>query len=76
MNLTEQLSAQGVEWRRVETEDATELVVDFGFHEHSSVDMVDGTVIVIVGEDQYEFDVSPGARAFMNNGVLTIEVER
>lgn len=59
--------------RRYEYDDETLIVVDFGFVD-GSVDVVDGTVIVVTGDDQYEWDVGGDARATMNNGVVTIEV--
>ena len=41
-----------------------------------TVDLVDGTAIVVADGDQTEFDVPDGAsRAFMTNGVVTVEVE-
>ena len=55
------------------------LVVDFGRAgaEEGAVDVVDGTAIVVLDDEQYEFDV-PGkvSRGIMNNGILTVEVER
>ncbi|MFO7925366.1 MAG: DUF7127 family protein [Halobacteriota archaeon] len=62
--------------RHYEYDDSTVLVADFGFV-NGSVDVVDGTAIVVVDDDQYEFDVPDGAtRAIMNNGIVSIEVER
>ncbi|PSP68181.1 hypothetical protein BRC85_03290 [Halobacteriales archaeon QS_1_69_70] len=56
--------------------DAESLVVaDLGPVE-GTVDLVDGTAIVVAYGDQAEFDVPEGAsRAFMTNGVVTVEVE-
>jgi hypothetical protein len=59
--------------RRYDYADGTVLAADFGPGE-ATVDVVDGTVIVVVGDDQYEFDVPGAARASVNNGVLTVEV--
>jgi hypothetical protein len=62
--------------RHYEYDDTDVLVADFGFVS-GTVDVVDGTAIVVVDDDQYEFDVPAGvARAVMNNGVVTVEVER
>lgn len=65
--------------RRVVHDDGTEFVVDLGRSVGDSpVDVVDGTVIVVIGDDQYEFDCPSDvneASAFIHNGVLTIEVE-
>lgn len=61
--------------RRYEYDDGAVLVADFGFVE-GSVDLVDGTAIVVIDDDQYEFSVPEGTdRAVLNNGIVTIEVE-
>ena len=64
--------------RRYDYDGRTVLVADFGASAEGSVDLVGDTAIVVVGDDQYEFEVPAGvsARASVNNGVLTIEVER
>lgn len=62
--------------RQYEYGDETVLVADFG-PVSGSVDVVDGTAIVVVDGEQHEFSVPAGAaRAVMNNGVVSIEVER
>jgi hypothetical protein len=62
--------------RTYEYDDETVLVADFGAVE-GHVDVVDGTAIVIVDDEQYEFEVPEGSsRAIINNGIVTIEVER
>lgn len=62
--------------RHYEYADSDLIVADFGAVE-GSVDVVDGTAIVVIGDDQYEFELPAGAdRAVMNNGVVSIEVER
>ena len=62
--------------RRYEYDDSAVLVADFGPVE-GVVDVVDGTAMVVVDDDQYEFDVTGDVdRAVMNNGVVTIETER
>jgi hypothetical protein len=59
-----------------EYDDETVLVADFGPSE-GTVDLVDGTAIVVVDGEQFEFDVPSGAsRGIMNNGIVTVEVER
>jgi HSP20 family molecular chaperone IbpA len=66
--------------RRYQYGDETVIAVDFGVAEGAtSVDVVDGTAIVVVetpeGSRQEEFELpDEGARAFIRNGVLTIEV--
>jgi hypothetical protein len=62
--------------RQYEYDDESVLVVDFGPVD-GSVDVVDGTAIVVFDDEQHDFDVPEGtARAEMNNGIVTIEVER
>ncbi|QLD84492.1 hypothetical protein HWV23_01800 [Natronomonas halophila] len=62
--------------RTYEYEDETVLVADFGVTD-GHVDVVDGTAIVVIDGDQHEFEVPEGSsRAIMNNGIVTIEVER
>ena len=65
---------------RMEYEDGTTvLVADVGPGRRATVDPVDGTVIVVVDGEQYEFevrDLDEEARAFVRNGVLTVEVDR
>jgi hypothetical protein len=62
--------------RRYEYDDEVVLVADFGPVE-GSIDLVDDTAIVVVDDDQYEFPVPQGTdRAVINNGVVSIEVER
>ena len=75
MSLKQTLREQGFESRRFEYEDRTQYVVDLGAGADVSVDVVDGTAIVVAGEDQYDFDIPGNAQVFMSNGVLTIEVE-
>lgn len=67
--------------RRYEYDDDSVIAIDLGGEAgEASVDVVDGTAIVVIetaeGERQEEFDLpSEEARAFIRNGVLTIEVE-
>lgn len=62
--------------RQYEYDDETVFVADFGPVE-GGVDVVEGTAIVVVDDEQYEYEVPEGAsRAIMNNGIVTIEVER
>jgi hypothetical protein len=78
MSLQQQLAANDIDWRRDEYEDSVAFVSDLGPQGQSAVDVVEDTVIVVAGDEQYEFDADLGAdaRAFINNGVLTIEVDR
>ncbi|MDG5761137.1 Hsp20/alpha crystallin family protein [Natronococcus sp. A-GB1] len=65
--------------RRYEYEDGSVLAVDFGTAStDAAADIVDGTVIVVDGDDQYEFELPDGAtdaHTFIRNGVLTVELE-
>jgi hypothetical protein len=74
MTLTEQLEAQDVAVDRRRIDGGVEFVADFGADTAASVDVLEDTVIVVAGEDQYELDVAGDPEAFMQNGVLTIEV--
>jgi len=66
--------------RRYDYPDATVFVLDVSAHPNEvDVDIVDGTAIVVVdaGTDaeQHEIELPDGdATAFINNGVVTIEV--
>ena len=60
---------------RYDYDDRTVFAVDFGPGAEPTVDVVDGTAIVVVGDDQREFDVPDAAvETFTRNGVVTIEV--
>ncbi|WP_222918668.1 Hsp20/alpha crystallin family protein [Natrinema sp. SYSU A 869] len=65
--------------RRYEYDDSTVMAVDFGTEEaDASVDIVDGTVIVVIADDQYEIELpadTENPHTFIKNGVLTIELE-
>ena len=76
MSLKQQFAAEDIEWRRHEYNDRVEFVADFGPQGDSAVDVVGDTVIVVADGEQYEFDVETDARAFITNGVLSIEVNR
>jgi len=76
MSVKQQLSEQGLPVRRFEYEDRVELTADFGPGGEPSVDVVGETVIVVADDGQYEVDASGDARAFIRNGVLTIEVSK
>lgn len=61
--------------RRYEYDDGVVLVADVGTNT-GSVDVVDGTAIIVAGQEQYEIDLPEGTpRAFMKNGVVTIEMD-
>ncbi|WP_435193888.1 DUF7127 family protein [Natronomonas sp. EA1] len=61
--------------RRYDYEDTTVFVADLGATDDASVDVVDGTAIIVIGDEQYELELPGGeARASINNGVVTVEV--
>lgn len=52
-----------------------EIVLDFGADTEGTIDVVDTTAIVLVEDDQYEFELDRAVeRSFIRNGVLTIEL--
>lgn len=62
--------------RRYDYEDRTVFVADLGADAEPSVDVVDGTVIVVTADGhQRELELPAGeVRAFNRNGVVTVEV--
>jgi len=64
--------------RRYEYDGIVVLVADVGSDAaDGTVDVVDGTAIVVVGDEQYDLDLPEGAATgFMKNGVVTVEVEQ
>lgn len=73
---TEQQLFDEMPLRRFEYDDSVVLAADVGPAEDASVDVVDSTVIVVAGTEQHEQQLPDGsdAQAFINNGVLTIEL--
>jgi hypothetical protein len=66
-----------VTYRAVETPEGIEHVADLGADvTDATVDVVEGTAIVVLADDQYEIDLPGGdAEAFIRNGVLSISME-
>lgn len=63
--------------RRYEFDDQVVFVADFGAARDGTLDVVGDTAIVVVGDEQYEFELPEGAaHTSMNNGVVTVEVDR
>lgn len=75
MSVKETLREDGISVRRYQRADGVEFVADFGPSSDGSVELIEGTAIVVVGDKQYDIDIEGDAQAFMNNGVLSIEVE-
>ena len=68
-------------FRRYEYDDSMGFVGDLGAGADVSVDIVGDTAIVVretpEGSDEREIELPDGeAKAFMKNGVVTVEVER
>lgn len=63
--------------RQYEYADRIVTVADLGSGTDPVVDVVDGTAIVVTGDDQHEIDVPAGdVQAFNRNGVVTLEVRK
>lgn len=79
MNLEQFASGDGQFIREYTYTDGTVIAVDFGTAAaDSTAEVVDGTVIVVIGDDQHEFELPAAvndAQAFIKNGVLSIELE-
>lgn len=71
----QQFADEGIA-RRYDYPDRSVFVADLGPAAEPSVDVVDGTAIVVTGDGrQREFDLPRGeVRAFNHNGVVTVEV--
>ena len=65
--------------RQYTYDDESVLAIDLGAHApEAAVDVADGTVMVVLRDTQYEFELPAdvdNADTFMKNGVLTIEME-
>ena len=64
--------------RRYEYADRVVYAADLGPADDITVDIVDGTVMLVHGDEQADFEIreSGSAEATINNGVLTVEVAR
>ena len=73
---TEQQLFDELSVSRFEYDDSVVLAADVGVSDDTSVDVVDDTVILVADDEQYEQPLpdDSDARAFINNGVLTIEL--
>jgi HSP20 family molecular chaperone IbpA len=74
-------SEDGAAVRRYEYDDTAVVVADIGAAREAAVDVVEETAIVVVGDDaggvEREVALPPGdASARVNNGVVTVEVQR
>ena len=65
--------------RRYEYDDSVVYAADIGTEsDETAVDVVDGTVMIVSGDEQADFEISESgtAEAIIKNGVLTVEVAR
>lgn len=71
----QEVDQQGAIIREYEYDNTTAIAVDFGPETSNiSVDIVDGTVIVVVSGEQFEFELPADTDEIATkNGVLTIE---
>jgi HSP20 family molecular chaperone IbpA len=76
MTETQQLGSD-VPVSRYEYEESVVLAADMGVTD-ASAEVVGDTVIVVAGNEQYDLETPDGedARAFIKNGVLTVEVSQ
>lgn len=77
MDNLQQFEREDIIARQYEYEDYTVLAADFGAGTTDGVvDVVDGTAILAIDGDEFDLALPEGeTRAFMKNGVVTIEVE-
>jgi hypothetical protein len=75
MEMKETLAEKDIAVSQYEYDGAVELVADFGIQHDEHVEIVGDTAIIMVDGTQYEIALDGDAQAFMNNGVVTIEVE-
>ena len=70
------LSASSALVESYEYDDRTVIAVDLGPDAEPTVDVVDGTAILVVDGEQREFDLPGDAvQAINSNGVVTFEVD-
>ena len=65
--------------RRYEYDDSVVYAADIGTEsDETAVDVVDGTVMIVSGDEQADFEIAESgtAEAIIKNGVLTVEVAR
>lgn len=69
------LEQQGVAVREYDDDDKSVIAVDFGGgSDDLTIDIVDDTVIVVVDDQQFEFELPPGANdVTTKGGILTIK---
>ncbi|WP_276257747.1 hypothetical protein [Haloglomus litoreum] len=73
---TQRFAERDVVARQYQYADGDVLAFDLGAGTTGAVDVVDGTLLVVVDDDQFEMDLPDGrpAQATINNGVVTVEM--
>jgi hypothetical protein len=76
MTETQRFMDEDVVARRYSYADGDVLAFDLGAGVDGAVDVVDGTLMVVVDDEQYERELpaGTGAQATINNGVVTVEI--
>lgn len=74
---TQRFAERDVVARQYEYADGDVLAFDLGAGTAGAVDVVDGTLMVVVDDEQFEMDLPDGrpAQATINNGVVTVEMD-
>ncbi|MFB6205544.1 MAG: hypothetical protein ABEJ05_03315 [Haloglomus sp.] len=73
---TQRFAERDVVVRQYQYADDDVLAFDLGAGADGAVDVVDGTLVVVVDDEQFEMDLPDGrpAQATINNGVVTVEM--
>jgi len=76
MTETQRFAERDVVARQYGYSDGDVLAVDLGSGTDGAVDVVDGTLMVVVEGDQFELELpeAAGGKATINNGVVTVEM--
>ena len=77
MTTTQRFENEGVVARRYSYADGDVLAFDLGPGAEGSVDVVDGTLLVATGDEEFDVDLPAGAsaQATFRNGVVSVEVD-
>ncbi len=74
MSQTQRIEIDGRSARVIDTDDGQTVVLDLGADVNGSVEVLGETVLVVTDGDQHDIDLGvPIERAYLNNGILTIE---
>lgn len=77
MTETQRFAERDIVARQYQYADGDLLAFDLGAGTTGAVDVVDGTLMVVVDDDQFEMDIPDGrpAQATINNGIVTVEMQ-